>query len=393
MIPGIDAGNSRFKCAVPDITGNPKLIPNRQGELFTPSAVYFAPDGTVVIGTEALNAGFMDPTRLVVDWKREMGTGRPLYVADDGTKYTAVDILAILLEDAKKNIEAHTGEVVNEAVITVPANYTDAQKQQTKEGAAKVGVQAILLFHEPSAAALGNNLHKRRDSTALVYDLGGGTFDVSIVRAKGGVCDIIATGGEPTIGGRDFNDRVAQNVLDEFERQHGFRPIQDEEPVFYQEMAHRIEQAKVSLSVRPQTSIVVFCRGKQLQMTITREQFNTWVEDLTEKTMERTRQTVEDAGLDFEDISEVYAVGGGARMKTVIDRLEKTTGKKVAQHCEPHCAAALGAVLAGRIEYERQGKAYTNGTVTPAAPRSDSPRHSQPFDRGHDPRRRPRGAL
>lgn len=363
-IPGVDAGNSRFKCAVSDITGNPKLIPNRHGELFTPSAVYFASDGTIVIGSEALNAGFMEPARLVVNWKRHMGTNTPLYVADDGTSHTAMDILALLLQDAKENIEAHTGEVVNEAVITVPANYTDAQKQQTKDAAAKVGIEAILLFHEPSAAAIGNKLHKRRDSTALVYDLGGGTFDVSIVRTAGGVCDILATGGEPAIGGRDFNDRVAEKILDEFEREHGFRPGKADEPVFHQEMAQRIEQAKISLSAQTQTQIVVFCRGKQLQMKVTREQFNSWVDDLAEKTMTRTRQTVEDAGLSLEDIDEVYAVGGGAMMPIIQDRIEHMTGKKVAKRCEPHCAAALGAVVAGRIEYERQGKAYTSGGVT-----------------------------
>lgn len=362
-IPGIDAGNSRMKCAVPDITGNPRLVTNRFGESFTPSAVFFAPDGSTIVGTEALNAGFVDPARLVVNWKRDMSTTKPLYVGDDGTEYTSKDILAILLTDAKDNIEAKTGEVVNEAVVCVPANYTDAQKQQTKDAGAQAGFKVILLPHEPTAAALGNELHKRKNSTALVYDLGGGTFDVSIVRCRGGVCDIIATGGEPAIGGRDFNDRAAEKILAEFEAKHGFRPSKEDDPVFYQEMAQRIEQAKIALSVQAQTSIVVFCRGKQLQMTITRSQFDSWVVDLVEKTMAKTKQTVQDAGLTFAEIDEICPVGGGSTMPLVVERLEKMTGKKVSRRCEPHAAAALGAVLAGRIEYERQGRVYTSGSV------------------------------
>ncbi|MBP7052821.1 MAG: Hsp70 family protein [Phycisphaerae bacterium] len=362
-IPGIDAGNSRFKCAVPDIAGQPRLVTNRFGESFTPSAVYFAPDGSIIVGTEALNAGFVDPSRLVVNWKRDMGTTKPLYVGDDGTEYAAMDILAILLKDAKDNIEAKTGEVVNEAVVCVPANYNDAQKQQTKDAGAEAGIKVILLPHEPTAAALGNDLHKRKNCTALVYDLGGGTFDVSIVRSRGGVCDIIATGGEPAIGGRDFNDRVADKILAEFESKHGFRPSQENDPVFHQEMAQRIEQAKIALSAQPQTSTVVFCRGKQLQMPITRSQFDSWVMDLVEETMIRTQQTVRDAGLTFAEIDEIYPVGGGSTMPIVVELLEKLTGKKVSRRCEPHSAAALGAVLAGRIEYERQGRVYTSGSV------------------------------
>ncbi len=368
LIPGIDAGNSRFKYAAPDVAGNPTLIANRFGELFTPSAVFFAPDSPIIIGTEALNAGFADPTRLVVNWKRSMGTDAVLYTADDGTVYPAMDILAILLSDARDNIETRTGQVVNEAVITVPANYTDAQKQQTIDAAAKVGIKAIFLPHEPTAAALGNELHKRKDCTALVYDLGGGTFDVSIVRSGGNVCDVVATGGEPNIGGRDFNDRISEKILDEFNAKNGFTPSRDDHPIFFQEMIQRIEQLKISLSVQAQSQIVLSCEGKQLAMTITRQQFNSWVEDIAEKTMERTKQVIEDANLDMSSIDEICAVGGGSMMPIITEMLETLTGKKVSRRCEPHAAAALGAVLAGRLEYRRQGKTYTCGDVVLPAP-------------------------
>ena len=362
MIPSIDAGNSRFKYAVADAAGNPNLITNRFGEPFTPSAVFFAADGSAVVGTEALNAGFIDPSRLVVNWKRTMGTDQALYTADDGTLYRAMDILAILLKDAKDNIEAKTGQVVNEVVITVPANYTDLQKQQTKDAADSVGMNVIVLPHEPTAAALGNGLHKNNDSTAMVYDLGGGTFDVSIVRTEGNVCNIINTGGDPEIGGRDFNDRICEKLLGEFESANNFRPSQDKHAVFFQEMSQRIEQLKISLSVQSQSQVVLFCEGRQFQMTITRDMFNSWVNDIAEKTIQKVRQVIEDSGLEISDIDEIYAVGGGSMMPIVVELLERLIGKKTSRKCEPHCAAAFGGILCGRLEYQRMGRKYAVGT-------------------------------
>ena len=368
MIPGIDAGTTRFKYAVADQAGNPKTITNRYGESFTPSAVFFAPDGSIVIGTEALNAGFIQPQRLVVNWKRDMGTDHTLYTDDNGKEYKAKDILAILLADAKENIEAKTDSVVNQAVVTVPANYNDLQKKQTIEAGKSVGIDVILMPHEPTAAALGNKIFDRNGTTALVYDLGGGTFDISIVRNNGNAMDIIATGGLQHLGGIDFNECIAEKLLDEFEAKNGIRPTKQDQPLFYQEMAQRIEQLKISLSAQPQSSVVLFCEGKQLQLTVTRQQFNQWVEELAVKTIEKTSSVIKEANLEITDIDEIYAVGGGSMMPIIIEMLEDLTGKKVSRRCEPHSAAALGAVLAGRIEYQRQGKAYRCGDVVLPAP-------------------------
>ena len=370
MIPSIDAGNSRFKCAVADVAGNPKLITNRFGEPFTPSAVFFASDGSTIVGTEAINAGFVEPSRLVTNWKRAMGTDESLYTADDGTVYKAMDILVILLKDAKDNIEAKTGQVVNEAVITVPANYTALQKQQTIDAAQKAGMKVVALPHEPTAAALGNELYKQNNSTALVYDLGGGTFDVSIVQTKGNVCNIIATGGDPEIGGRDFNDRIGEKLLEEFESVNNFRPLEDKHAIFFQEMSQKIEQLKISLSVQTQSQVVLFCEGKQLQMTVARELFNSWVRDIAEKTVQKTKQVIEDANLDIAQIDEIYAVGGGSMMPIVVELLEELIGKKISKRCEPHCAAAFGGILSGRLEYQRQGKNYTIGNVVLPSPKA-----------------------
>ena len=368
MIPSIDAGNSRFKCAVPDVAGNPKLITNRFGEPYTPSAVFFAPDGSTIVGTEAINAGFVESDRLVTNWKRAMGTDESLYTADDGTVYHAMDILAILLKDAKDNIEAKTGQVVNDVVITVPANYTDLQKQQTIDAAKQAGMNVVTLPHEPTAAALGNELYKQKNSTALVYDLGGGTFDVSIVQTRGNVCDVITTGGDPNIGGRDFNDRIAEKLLAEFESVNGFKPSRDTHAVFYQEMSQRIEQLKISLSAQQQSQVVLFCEGKQLQMTVTRDIFNAWVKDLAETTIAKTRQVITDAGLDVDGVDEIYAVGGGSMMPIVVEMLEGLIGKKISKRCEPHSAAAFGGILSGRLEMQRQSRHYTIGNVVLPAP-------------------------
>jgi len=368
LIASIDAGNYRFKYAVTDVTGNPKLITNRYGEPFTPSAVFFAPDGSTIVGTEAINAGFVEPSRLVINWKRPMGTNQSLYTTEDGTVYKAMDILAILLKDAKETIEAKTGQVVNEVVITVPANYTDLQKQQTIDAAQTVGMKVITLPHEPTAAALGNEIYKQNNSTALVYDLGGGTFDVSIVRTKGNVCDIVATGGDPNIGGRDFNDRIMEKLLEEFESVNSFRPSKDTHAVFFQEMSQKIEQLKISLSVQAKSQVVLFCEGKQLQMTVTREQFNSWVMDIAEKTIQTAGQVIKDAGLDVSQIDQIYAVGGGSMMPIVAELLEQLTGKKISKKCEPHSAAALGGILSGRLEYQNRGDNYIVGDVVLPAP-------------------------
>jgi molecular chaperone DnaK len=292
-----------------------------------------------------------------------MGTDDILYTAEDGRKYKAKNILAILLKSVKETIEAKTGRVCDEAVISTPANYNDVQKQQTIEGAHEAGLKVLLLIHEPTAAALGNELHKKKDGVVLVFDLGGGTFDVSLVQVKGNLFEVIATGGE-RLGGRDFNECINQKVLDEFEAEHNYRPNQKEHPVFYQEMAQRVEHLKVSLSAQKQSQIVLSCDGDQFKTTITRDQFNSWVLPLAEKAMKRTELTVKEAKLDWPDISEVYAVGGGSMPPIIIELLEKLTGKKVSRRCEPHCAAALGAVIAGRLECARQGRSYQVGDRT-----------------------------
>ncbi len=360
---GIDAGTTRFKTAILNTSGEPQSLTNRMGQTFTPSVVFFGDDGPLV-GMEAENAALAEPGRAVFDWKVNMGTDTVLYIGTDGTEYRAADILTILLESVKADTEAKTGEPVNEAVITVPANYDNSQKQQTTDAAKKAGMEAICMPHEPTAGALGNHAYKLKSGRILVYDLGGGTFDVSIINIAGNVCEVVATGGVRKLGGRDFNKRVEDRIIDEFESQHGYRPDPQGHAIFYQDLRGRVEQLKISLSAQTQCNVVMSCNGEVLNMTVTREQFELWVEDLVAQSIQQTADTLKEAGLEWADIDAIYPIGGGSMMPMVLRSLEEASGQKVTSNCEAHCAAALGAAIAGRLEYERQGKSCQVGQVT-----------------------------
>lgn len=360
---GIDLGTTRTKTAMISSSGEPQLITNRHGEIFTPSVVYFNEDGTTLVGTEAVNAAFANPKQAVFNWKRHMGTDEVLY-SENGKDYIAKDIATIILKSIKTDVEAKTGEPVNDAVISVPANYSNIQKQHTIDAGTEAGMNVICTPHEPTVGALGNHIHKQRNAKALTYDLGGGTFDVSIIQAKGNICEVISTGGIPKLGGRDINDRIKQNVIDEFESQHNYRPDSDEHAIFYQDLESRIEQFKISITSQVQSNIVISNNGDMLNMTITRDQVEEWIGDLVARTIEQTVKTLDEASLTWSDIDAIYPIGGGAMMPIVIRSLEEVSGKKVTQNCEAHCAAALGAAIAGRIEYDRQGKKVQIGPVT-----------------------------
>jgi len=368
MIPGIDAGGFRFKVAIPDLAGNPQILTNRLGEPSTRCVVFFAEDGSILVGTEAENAALLSPERAVSDWKGHMGTEDVLYRAPDGKEYKTPDILGIILKKVKEEtIEAKTGEVCEEAVITTPANYTDIQKEQTKDAAEQAGLKVLLMPHEPTAAALGNGLHKKRNCRAFVCDVGGVTTDVSIVHTKGNLCEVIATNGKQKLGGRDFNACLEEILLEEFEALHHYLPRRKEQPIFYQDLSVRVEQLKLSLTASQHAQTVLSCNGDLLKATITRDQFNSSVLPLVEEIMKMAEQTVKDANLGWDSIDEIFAVGGGIMPPIVVEHLERLAGKKVSRRCEPHCAAALGAVIAGRLEYARLGKEYriSTGTLPP----------------------------
>lgn len=361
---GIDLGTTRTKASRLTSNGEPQVLTNRHGETCTPSVVFFSEDDSVLVGTEAVNAALAYPDRAVYDFKVHMGTDKVLYTSKKGAKHTAKDIASIILEQVKADAEAKTGEPVNDVVITVPANYSNLQKQHTHEAAQKAGMKVILTPHEPTAGALGNHLYKMKQGIVLVYDLGGGTFDVSIIKVQGNVSEVVATDGIQKLGGRDFNARIQEHILKAFERQHSYRPDSGQHSIFYQDLKGRIEQLKISLSSQKQCSIVLTCNGDVLTLSMTRDQFESCIGDLVQQTIVQTEKILKEASLIWSDIDAIYPIGGGSMMPIVIRSLEQASGKKVTQLCEAHFAAALGASIAARIEYSRQGKPVQVGSVT-----------------------------
>ena len=360
MMISADVGTSRTKVAAPTRSGESQILTNRLGEMFTPSVVYFDED-RVLIGSEAENAALADPTRAVYDWKRHMGTDDVLY--DDGSaQYRAPDILEILLRTIKADAEAKLGEPVGRIAMTVPANYTNAQKTQTREAAKAVGLEVVAMPHEPTAGALGNGVHKARHGKVLVVDPGAGTTDISIIEVDGNICKVTATGGIPKLGGRDFSARIEERVVEAFEAQHGYRPDGQQYPLFYQDLRVRAEQLKTTLSARSQASIVMSCSGDVLNMPVTRDEFEGWVQDLVEQITAKAQEVIQEAGLSWADIDAVYPIGGCSMVPAVVRQLEEVSGKTITKNNEAHSAAALGAVVAGRIECDRQGKPIQIGS-------------------------------
>ena len=368
-ILGIDAGNSRMKMAGCDPLGNPVLLHNRDGEPFTPSVVYFAPEGGIIVGTEALNAGYADPKRAIFNWKRYMGTDTILYVDERGKQYRAEDIEEILLKHQKDCYVAKFGQEPEDVMISVPANFTDPQKEATLRAAKNAGLNASQVVHEPTAAGLGNNLHKRAGSRFLIYDLGGGTFDVSIIEVAGQDFNVITTTGEPHLGGQDINAVILEIVLDKFEAEHGFRPHPHKHPLFFMEAGNRIESMKIALSTRTEARLAVTCDGHLLNMTLTRSEFDKAVQPLVDKSMACVEQAMKDANLNISQIDGILLVGGASKMPIISSEIEKRFGKKPEAGVEPDYAAAFGNVVAGRMKREREGRPLIIGGV--ALPPSD----------------------
>lgn len=367
-VVAIDYGTSRTKVAYPDATGNPQLLQNQRGESYTPSVVYFPLSGEPIVGTEALNMAVAQPDRVVVCAKRHMGTDTVLYQSEDGIEFRAVDIAGLVLKAVKVDVRAKLGEEPDEYVVCVPANYSDRQKQETIDAARRAGMKVVYMPHEPTAAAFGNGLHHYTNCTALIYDLGGGTFDVSILRKRGNICEVLATNGEPQLGGQDFSDRIKEKALEKFRAQHGTVPDPSEDPLFYQDLNERVETLKVSLSTKDKANLVIRSDGMLLNEEITRKDFGEWTSDLLATSVTRMEKTIEDAGLSKAEIDMVFAVGGASQMPMVGEAIKAALGKEPSSMCEPHYAAVYGAVYAARTEFERQSKAFIVGDVALPSP-------------------------
>jgi len=353
---GIDLGTTNSCVAVME-GGEAVVIPNAEGGRTTPSVVGFSKTGERLVGQVAKRQAVSNPDRTISSIKRQMGSGYKVDI--DGKGYTPQEISAMILQKLKTDAEAYLGQKVEKAVITVPAYFTDAQRQATKDAGKIAGLEVLRIINEPTAAALAYGLDKEEDQTILVFDLGGGTFDVSILELGDGVFEVKATSGNNRLGGDDFDQRIIDWMVAEFKKDSGIDLKGDR--MAMQRLKEAAEKAKIELSGVATTSInlpfiTADANGpKHLELNLTRAKFDEMTADLVEKTMGPTRQALADSGLDPKNIHKVLLVGGSTRIPAVQDAIRKFLGKEPHKGINPDECVAIGAaiqagVLAGEVK-------------------------------------------
>ena len=349
-IIGIDLGTTNSCVAVME-GGEPVVIANAEGSRTTPSVVAFSKTGERMVGQVAKRQAITNPDRTVSSIKREMGTDYKVNI--DGKAYTPQEISAMILSKLKADAEAYLGEKVTEAVITVPAYFNDAQRQATKDAGAIAGLDVKRIINEPTAASLAYGIDKEKDQKILVYDLGGGTFDVSIIEMGDGVTEVLATAGDTRLGGDDFDQRIIDYLADEFRKENGIDLRSDK--MAAQRLKEAAEKAKIELSGVTSTAInLPFITAdatgpKHLDTTLTRAKFDELTADLVEKTMGPTRQALSDAGLTPSDLSKVLLVGGSTRIPAVQEAVKKFMGTEPFKGINPDECVAIGAAIQGGV--------------------------------------------
>lgn len=349
-IIGIDLGTTNSCVSVIE-GGEPVVIPNAEGARTTPSVVAFSKDGERMVGNVAKRQAITNPERTISSIKRHMGSDYKVNI--DGKAYTPQEISAIILQKLKTDAESYLGEKVTEAVITVPAYFTDAQRQATKDAGKIAGLDVKRIINEPTAAALAFGIDKEEDQKVMVYDLGGGTFDVSIIEMGDGVQEVLATAGNNRLGGDDFDKKVMDWIVSEFRETNGIDLSNDK--MAMQRVKEAAEKAKIDLSgmTTAQISLPFITQDatgpKHLEMTLSRAQFNQMTADLVEKTMGPVRQAMQDSGLSMNEIDKVLLVGGSTRIPAVQEAIEKFSGKKPFKGINPDECVAMGAALQGGV--------------------------------------------
>lgn len=349
-IIGIDLGTTNSCVAVYE-GGERVIIPNAQGGRTTPSVVAFTKDGERLIGETAKRQAAVNPDRTISSIKRDMGTERRISI--DGKQYSPQEISAMILRQLKSDAETYLGEPVTEAVITVPAYFTDAQRQATKDAGTIAGLHVQRIINEPISAALAYGIDKEQAQKILVYDLGGGTFDVSVLDINDGVIEVLATAGNNRLGGDDFDKCVCEYILSEFKKAEGIDLSRDSAAM--QRVREAAEKAKKELSSALSAEImlpyIAVKRGepKHLQMTLTRAKFNELTNHLVQATLDPVYQAVADSGLNLPDISKVLMVGGSSRIPAVNEAVQKLTGRQPFKGINPDEFVAMGACLQGGV--------------------------------------------
>ncbi|NLY32472.1 MAG: molecular chaperone DnaK, partial [Firmicutes bacterium] len=331
--------------------GSPEIIVNAEGGRLTPSVVGFSKSGERLVGQTAKRQAVINPERTILSVKRHMGTDFSTTI--DGKKYTPQEVSAMILQKLKTDAEDYLGEKVQDAVITVPAYFSDSQRQATKDAGKIAGLNVLRIINEPTAAALAYGLEKDEDQTILVFDLGGGTFDVSILEIGDGVFEVKATNGNNRLGGDDFDQRVVDFLVAEFKRDTGIDLSKDKSAL--QRLKEAAEKAKIELSSTLQTNISLpFITADEtgpqhLDINLTRAKFDELTADLVEATMGPTRQAIADAKLDSKGIDKVILVGGSTRIPAVQEAIKRETGKEPHKGVNPDEVVALGAAIQGAV--------------------------------------------
>ena len=348
-IIGIDLGTTNSCVAVRE-GGETKVIANAEGNRTTPSVVAFGKDGEIIVGVKAKNQMITNP-EVIYSVKRLMGTSEKVHA--NGKDYTPQEVSAMILGDLKKTAEAYLGENVNKAVITVPAYFNDAQRQATKDAGKIAGLEVERIINEPTAAALAYGMEQDKNEKILVYDLGGGTFDVSILELGDGVYEVLSTSGNNHLGGDDFDERVMDYLVSEFKKENGIDLTKDK--MAMQRVKDAAEKAKKDLSGMTSTEISIpFITQSEsgpihLSVTLTKAKFEELIDDLLTSTLEPVRNALKDANLTKTDIDKVLLVGGSTRIPKVVDLIKQELGKEPSKGVNPDEVVAMGAAIQGGV--------------------------------------------
>jgi len=349
-IIGIDLGTTNSCVAVME-GGEPVVIANAEGARTTPSVVAFAKNGERLVGQVAKRQAITNPDNTVASVKRKMGTDAKIAV--DGKQYSPQEISAMILQKLKSDAEAYLGETVTQAVITVPAYFSDSQRQATKDAGKIAGLEVLRIINEPTAAALAYGLEKDDSQKILVYDLGGGTFDVSILEISDGVFEVLATNGNNMLGGDDFDERIIEYLAAEFKKENGIDLRADK--MAMQRLKEAAEKAKIELSGVMSTNInLPFITAdatgpKHLDITLTRAKFNDLIGDLVESTTIPMKNAIKDSGISVGEIDKILLVGGSSRVPLVQETVKKITGKEPHKGINPDECVAVGAAIQGGV--------------------------------------------
>ena len=350
-ILGIDLGTTNSAFAVME-GDEPEIISNAEGDRTTPSVVAFSDDDERLVGKPAKNQAVQNPDRTIQSIKRHMGED-DYTVAVEGEEYTPEQISAMILQKIKRDAEEYLGDDVEKAVITVPAYFNDKQRQATKDAGEIAGFDVERIVNEPTAASMAYGLDDESDQTVLVYDLGGGTFDVSVLDLGGGVYEVVATNGDNDLGGDDWDEALIDHLADEFEAEHGIDLREDRQAL--QRLKDAAEEAKIELSNKKETTVnLPFITATDsgpvhLEQSVTRATFENLTADLLDRTVDPTEQALSDAGYSTGDIDEVILVGGSTRMPQVQQKVEDLVGQEPKKNVNPDEAVALGAAIQGGV--------------------------------------------